>query len=218
MNHAETTKRSVDNDLYDRMADGWWRDGGFLNLLGTTVNPWRVPYFERILGDRLIEPHGTRVLDVGCGGGLLAEEITTMGYTVVGIDPSERSLDVARAHAAETGRHIDYLYGRGQHLPFDDETFDAVLCCDVLEHVEDWHAVIGEVARVLRPGGVFLYDTINRTFASWLRTIFIAQQCRWTRYAPPRTHVWRMFITPEELGASLDRHGLSPQPVVGTAA
>ena len=87
----------------------------------------------------------------------------------------------------------------------------------MLEHVADWDAVIGEIARVLRSGGVLFYDTINRTFASKLRSILIAQEWKWTRFAPPDTHVWEMFITPAELSASLERHGLKSGGMVGTA-
>src|SRR5438105_15848127 len=93
------TMRPIDNDIYDRLADTWWRENGFLNLLQTTLNPWRVPYFKRALAALKIDPHGSRALDVGCGGGLLTEEVAAMGFSVTGIDPSRRSLEIARAHA-----------------------------------------------------------------------------------------------------------------------
>ena len=209
--------RQIDNDLYDRLADTWWRENGFLNLLQTTLNPWRLPYFKRTLGRLEIGPHGARALDVGCGGGLLAEEVAAMGFAVTGIDPSSRSVEIARAHAARSGLRIDYGLGYGHDLPFENESFDVVLCCDVLEHVTEWDAVIREMARVLRRGGVLLYDTINRTFASRIRSIIIAQEWKWTCYAPPNTHVWKMFIKPGKIAASFERHGLRPQDIVGTA-
>ena len=208
----------TNNDIYDRLADTWWRSDGFLNLLQTAVNPWRLSYFRRILHDLPIDPRRSRALDVGCGGGLLAEEIAAMGFAVTGVDPSRRSLEIARTHAVQSGLQIDYQRGHGHQLAFEDESFDVVFCCDVLEHVRDWDAVIREISRVLRRNGVFCYDTINRTFSSKLRNIFIAQQWRWTRYAPAHLHVWEMFITPDELAASLTRHGLEPRGIVGTAA
>ena len=207
----------IDNGIYDRLADGWWHERGFLNLLQSTLNPWRVPYFTRALKAAGLDPHGSRALDVGCGGGLLAEEAAAMGFDVTGIDPSAASLDVARAHAAQTGLRIDYRQGTGDDLPFVAGTFDAVFCCDVLEHIADWDATIGEMARVLRSGGILLYDTINRTLASKIRSIKIAQDWKWTRYAPPNTHVWDMFITPDELLASFARHGLTSLGMSGTA-
>jgi len=209
--------RETDNDLYDRLADTWWRSDGFLNLLQTAVNPWRLSYFSRILDDLRIDPRGASALDVGCGGGLLAEEIAAMGFAVTGVAPSRRSLEIARAHAVQSGLKIDYRLGHAHQLAFDDESFDIVFCCDVLEHILDWDAAIREISRVLRHGGVFCYDTINRTFGSKLRNILIAQKWRWTRYAPAHLHVWEMFITPDELAASLNRHGLEPRGIAGTS-
>ncbi len=79
----------IDNDVYNRLADTWWDENGLLNILKAAVNPWRVPYFQRILAELRIDPKGKRALDVGCGGGLLAEEFASMGFAVTGIDPSE---------------------------------------------------------------------------------------------------------------------------------
>lgn len=176
-----------------------------------------MPYFKRIIAEQGLEPRNSRALDVGCGGGLLTEEIASMGFAVTGVDPSEKSLEVARDHAAKNRLVIDYRLGTGSDLPFEDGSFDAAFCCDVLEHITNWDAVIAEIARVLRSGGVLFFDTINRTFASKLRSIKIAQEWRWTRFAPRDTHVWEMFITPEELEASLTHHGLRSGPIVGTA-
>lgn len=208
---------TIDNDIYDRLADGWWHERGFLNLLQSTLNPWRVPYFVRALEAAGIDPRAAHALDVGCGGGLLTEEAAAMGFSVVAIDPSARSLEVAHAHASTNGLRIEYRLGRGDDLPFAPATFDAVFCCDVLEHIATWDTVVAEMARVLRPGGVLLYDTINRTLASRIRSIKIAQDWKWTRYAPPNTHVWEMFITPKELLASFGRHGLTSLGMTGTA-
>ena len=212
------TPSRIDNDLYDRLADTWWDESGSLHLLKALLNPWRVPYFRRLLRQRQLDPHGTRVLDVGCGGGLLAEEFAAMGFRVTGLDPSAPSLAVARVHATQSGLAIDYCLGSGDALPFAAEAFTLVACCDVLEHIPRWDAVIGEIARVLKPGGVFVYDTINRTLYSKLVVIKLAQEWALTRFLPPRLHVWEMFITPAELTRSLHRHGLRNQEVVGTKA
>jgi 2-polyprenyl-6-hydroxyphenyl methylase / 3-demethylubiquinone-9 3-methyltransferase len=97
-----------------------------------------------------------------------------MGFAVTGIDPSMRSIEIARAHAARNRLRIKYQVGYGHDLQFENASFDVAFCCDVLEHVADWDAVIREIARVLRSGAVLLYDTINRTFASKIRSIIIA--------------------------------------------
>ena len=206
----------IDNDVYDRLAHTWWDEHGLLNILKAAVNPWRVPYFQHILKELGIDPKGKRALDVGCGGGLLAEEFATMGFAVTGIDPSEQSLAIARAHATENRLQIDYRLGYGDALPFEKERFEVVYCCDVLEHIPNWDAVIGEIARVLKQHGVFFYDTINRTMFSKLVVIKLAQEWRLTRFFPPNVHVWEMFITPEELTTSLAQHGLRNQDLRGT--
>jgi 2-polyprenyl-6-hydroxyphenyl methylase / 3-demethylubiquinone-9 3-methyltransferase len=205
----------VDNDLYDRMSDTWWDDAGCLNILQSALNPVRVPFLERQLRTRFATLQGLRVLDVGCGGGLLAEELARLGCLVTGIDPSRRSLEAARAHARASGLDIDYVHGVAEALPADDGAFDAVLCCDVLEHVTDLGATIREAARVLRPRGLSLYDTINRTVRSKLLVIKIFQEWRPTAFMPPNLHDHAAFITPAELAALLRSSGLEPGSIVG---
>ena len=205
----------IDNAVFDLLADEWWEEEAFLHTLRSIVNPWRVPFFRRKLAELGVDPQGLRALDVGCGGGLLTEEFEAMGFAVTGIDPSIGSLAVAWDHAAARGLRIDYGAAVGERLPFRDGTFDVVYCCDVLEHVADWQAVVGESARVLRRGGAFLFETLNRTRKSRLIAIRAAQQWRCTRLFPPNFHRWEMFITPEELRHALARHGLLHLETVG---
>ncbi len=209
------TTGAIDNDLYDREPESWWSENGFLNLLQSATNPWRLPYFKRVLSELNLDPGRKRALEVGCGGGLLSEEIARMGYRVIGVDPSEKSLAVARRHAQENHLEIDYQHGIGEHLPFDPHSFDIALCCDVLEHVKNWEAVISEVSRVLAPGGVFFYNTVNRTATSYKNAIRMMQEMWLTRFAPPRMHVWEMFITPDELMGALEKYGLDHKEIVG---
>jgi 2-polyprenyl-6-hydroxyphenyl methylase / 3-demethylubiquinone-9 3-methyltransferase len=208
--------RRIDNDVYDRLADEWWADDSLLAMLRTFVNPGRVPYYERVLLDRLgLDPVRTPLLDIGCGGGLIAEEFARMGFGVSGLDRSPGSIATAREHAREQGYAIDYTVGGAETLPYADGSFGVVACCDVIEHVVDVDRVLAEAARVLRPGGVFLYDTPNRTWISKLTTIKIAQD--WTPVAcfPRDLHVWSMYLKPRELSAALGRHGLVNADVRG---
>jgi 2-polyprenyl-6-hydroxyphenyl methylase/3-demethylubiquinone-9 3-methyltransferase len=205
----------VDNDLYTRLSDTWWDDAGFLNIMQSALNPVRVPFLARQLRASFPSLEGLRVLDVGCGGGLLAEPLAGLGCRVTGVDPSRGSLEVARAHARASDLDIRYVQGVAEALPAADDTFDAVVCCDVLEHVTDLGATIREAARVLRPGGVYLYDTINRTMRSKLLVIKIFQEWPWTAFMPPHVHDHAMFMKPVELAARLRASGLEPGPIVG---
>lgn len=208
----------VDNDLYDRLSHTWWDEDGFLNLLKSGLNPARFGYMVRVLAaEGTVEPSGVRVLDVGCGGGLLAEEFAARGYAVTGVDPSAASLAAAREHATENGLLIDYRQASGEDLPFGDATFQVVYCCDVLEHVDDVDRTIREIARVLEPGGVFLYDTINRTWQSKLTMIKLAQEWPATAWAEQGLHNFDLFIRPGELEAKLAATGLEVRDRVGFA-
>ncbi|HSS75663.1 MAG TPA: bifunctional 2-polyprenyl-6-hydroxyphenol methylase/3-demethylubiquinol 3-O-methyltransferase UbiG [Thermoanaerobaculia bacterium] len=205
----------VDNHLYDTMASSWWDEGGCLHVL-RGLNPARLVYMRRVMVDELgIDPHGRKTLDVGCGGGILAEEFARLGCDVTGIDPSERSIEVAQAHARQENLVIDYRTGSGEALPFPDASFDLAYCCDVLEHVNDVGCVVAEIARVLKPGGIFFYDTINRTFQSKLVMIKLFQDWSWTSFMPPNLHDWRKFIKPEELIAILAANSLQNQGLTG---
>ena len=206
---------AVDNEIYNRPGDIWWDEHQPLTTIRTAINPARIDYFSRVLGQLGVDPTGKRVLDIGCGGGLFAEEWARMGADVIGVDPSAPSLDTARRHAATSGLHVDYRQGTGEHLPVDDASIDIACCVDVLEHVDDLDAVIRETARVLRPGGVYLYDTINRTGLSRFVMIKLFQEWKFTAWMPPNLHAWEKFITPDELRTVLGRHGLDNREVVG---
>jgi 2-polyprenyl-6-hydroxyphenyl methylase / 3-demethylubiquinone-9 3-methyltransferase len=207
----------VDNQLYDRLAGTWWDEDENMALLRTGMNPARFGYMRRILTQQLGDLKGKSCLDVGCGGGLLAEEFARIGCRVTGVDPSELSLETARAHAEHERLEIEYLNAPGEALPFDEGSFDFVYCGDVLEHVASVDRAVGEAARVLKRGGPYLYDTINRTLRSRLVFIGLMQEWDATRCMEPDLHDWGMFIKPRELEEMLRRHGLEPRETVGLA-
>jgi len=208
----------INNDIYQTYGHDWWsEDAAFdISSLRYCMNPVRYGYFKRRL--RELNLPGRTVLDVGCGGGFLAEEFAKDGFAVTGIDPASRSIDAARKHAADNNLEIDYRVGKGEALPFPDGSFDIVACCDVLEHVEDLSLVIGEVSRTLKAGGIFCYDTVNRTWLSKVALIKISQDWDFTSWSEPNVHVWEKFIRPPELIAVMDRFGLANQELRGISS
>ncbi|MFW2242835.1 bifunctional 2-polyprenyl-6-hydroxyphenol methylase/3-demethylubiquinol 3-O-methyltransferase UbiG [Rhodococcus opacus] len=206
----------IDNDVYNRVGESWWEEDNPLNLLHGSLTPGRFAYFRKVLGETVgRDHHGLRALDVGSGGGFLAEEFTRIGFRVTGIDPSPVSVDTARRHAAGSALDIEYRIGSGEQLPVPDAAFDVIYCCDVLEHVSDLDGVIAETSRALKPGGLYLFDTINRTFASKLVAIKIMQEWRMTRMFDTPIHDWSMCIRPAELEPLMARHGLRLGEIVG---
>src|SRR5512133_3624477 len=159
---------TINNEIYIKLGSNWWDETeGVFATIRFFINPVRFDYFSRVLQHKRDSGQVfSTVLDIGCGGGFLSEEFAGAGYAVTGVDPAAESIEAARKHAAANELPIDYETASGEDLPFPDGRFDIVLCCDVLEHVNDVGRVIAEIARVLKPGGIFFYDTINRTFAS----------------------------------------------------
>jgi 2-polyprenyl-6-hydroxyphenyl methylase / 3-demethylubiquinone-9 3-methyltransferase len=212
-----SSEQKVNNEIYRSLGHTWWDDDvGEFSTLRFWINPVRFGYFQRVLGHHeALERGQRRLLDVGCGGGLLAEEFARAGFEVAGIDPAPETIVTARAHAATSGLRIDYQTGSGEQLPFADASFELVACCDVLEHVDDVDRVISEIARVMKPGGLFLYDTVNRTFISKIAMIKVMQEWRSTAFAAPNSHVWERFIKPDELFSLFRRHGLEQREARG---
>lgn len=190
-------------EIYDAAATAWWSDE--LRWVRTLKNlvPARLKFF-----DRHFDWAGKRVLDLGCAGGFMAEAMAQRGAQVTGIDPAKEAIAAARSHAAQSGLDIRYDTGMGEALPYDDAAFDAVVCVDVLEHVSDLEQVLQGVARVLKPGGLFFYDTINRNVVARLATITVAEDL--LGLLPKGTHDPAMYIKPGELEDGLRQAGLTP--------
>ena len=207
----------LDNDVYDRIGETWWEEDNPLAFLHGSMTTGRMQYFRAVLTRLGCLPTDERhptALDVGSGGGFLAEEFCRLGFTVTGVDPSQVSVSSAAAHAARTGLDIDYRIGTGERLPVDDASMDVAYCSDVLEHVQDVEQVLAETARALKPGGIYLFDTLNRTLLSKVLTK-ASQQWRLTRVVDFTLHDWTAFLRPDELAEHLLRHGLTMQETVG---
>ena len=211
----------IDNEYYEGMDELWWDPEGPAAILHAINRP-RVGFYLEQLGD----VHGRRILDAGCGGGLVARELAAAGAEVVGVDRSLGSLGVARRATGRRGpgnpegvpRSVGSFHpaqGRLERLPFADAGFDAVVAADVLEHLPDLPAAVAELARVLVPGGSFLFDTVNRTPWSWFTAVFGLEQV--LHMVPRGTHDWRLFIRPAELDRLLTGAGLAKVEITGLA-
>ncbi|WP_243144834.1 bifunctional 2-polyprenyl-6-hydroxyphenol methylase/3-demethylubiquinol 3-O-methyltransferase UbiG [Litoreibacter roseus] len=194
--------------IYDDVAADWWSDD--IRWVRTLKNmvPARLKYFEKT-----VSWADKDILDVGCAGGFVAEELSKRGGRVIGIDPAADAIEAAKQHAAQNALEISYDVGIGEELPYENNSFDHVVCVDVLEHVQSVPQVLAEIARVLRPDGYFLFDTINRNPIARFATITIAEDV--LGLLPKGTHDPAMFIKPDELRGKLVAAGFSPDPFKG---
>ncbi|MEO1388421.1 MAG: bifunctional 2-polyprenyl-6-hydroxyphenol methylase/3-demethylubiquinol 3-O-methyltransferase UbiG [Cyanobacteria bacterium J06634_6] len=193
---------------YDEWAHQWWQQSATVAPLNR-LNPLRFQFFDRYISDW----RSLRVLDVGCGGGFTCEFLARRGAKVTGIDQSMACIKAASNHAIETGLTIDYQQSQAEQLPFDDALFDVVICVDVLEHVESPSQTLAEISRVLKPGGQFCFDTINRTWRSKLVMIWLLENT--LRQIPQGVHDWHKFVTPAELTEMLEKQNMSVQQITG---
>ena len=203
------------------MAEAWWDPHGKFRPLHR-FNPVRLAYIRdrlcaRFGRDPLAERplQGLKVLDVGCGGGLLSEPLARLGAEVTGLDAAERNIRVAALHAEESGLKIDYRHLSVEELAAGAARFDAVLNMEVVEHVADVGAFLEASARLVRPGGVMVLATLNRTPKAFLMAIVGAEYL--LRWLPRGTHDWRRFLRPSELAAALRPAGLTIEEVTGVA-
>lgn len=199
---------------FEAMAAEWWDTKGKFRPLHL-MNPCRLDYITTQIaaefGRDLQSPSpfaGLRLLDIGCGGGLLSEPMARLGATVVGADAAPRNIPVAQIHAQQSGLEIDYRHTSAEALADAGEQFDVVLNMEVIEHVADPAAYLTACQRLLKPGGLMICSTLNRNPKSWLMAIVGAEQIM--RWLPKGTHDWNKFITPDELQALIEQAGLIP--------
>ncbi len=209
--------RSVDVDeiaKFEAMAAEWWDPSGKFKPLHM-LQPCRLDYvIAQIAAEFDRDPKtdapfaGLRLLDIGCGGGLLCEPMARLGAEVVGADAAARNIPVAQVHARQSGLAIDYRHATAEELVEAGESFDVVLNMEVVEHVADPQAYLTDCRRLLRPGGLMVCSTLNRNPKSYVMAIIGAEHVM--RWLPKGTHDWRKFITPDELFEMLRAAGLDP--------
>ncbi len=212
-------------EKFNRLASDWWDPKGRMKPLHK-FNPVRLSYLRDTIiahfdrDPKAMQPFsGLSVLDIGCGGGLLSEPLARLGFAVTGIDPAANNVDVAKVHAARTGVAVTYRGVMAETLVDEGETFDVVLAMEVVEHVPSVPDFIATAARLVKPGGLFIAATINRTKRSFALAIVGAEYV--LRWLPVGTHDWNKFVTPDELEEAIvagnlevfDRQGVVFNPL-----
>ncbi|TCK99900.1 3-demethylubiquinone-9 3-methyltransferase [Shimia isoporae] len=214
MQASQSTVDPAEVAKFEAMAAEWWDPKGKFKPLHM-LNPCRLDYittqiaaeFNRDLSIK--KPFaGLRLLDIGCGGGLLSEPMARLGATVIGADAASGNIPVAKVHAEQSGLDIDYRHTTAEAMAEDGEQFDVVLNMEVVEHVADPLSFLTVCQQLLKPGGLHLCSTINRNPKSFAMAIVGAEFVM--RWLPKGTHEWNKFITPDELFELLERAGLIP--------
>src|SRR5580704_4634453 len=215
MDREQKSASTIDEDevaRFGRLARQWWDARGPMAALHK-LNPVRLGYirnhaaahFDRDPA-RLDSLAGLRILDIGCGGEILSEPLARLGAVVVGADPSDSNIAVARAHAAQSGVSVDYRCTTAEALAEADERFDIVLAMEVVEHVADVGLFVELAASMVKPDGLLFAATLNRTMKSFALAIVGAEYI--LRWLPRGTHQWDKFITPGELEIAIEESGL----------
>lgn len=213
---AETARTTIDDkevERFSRIAAEWWNPQGKFRPLHK-FNPTRLTYIKEkicLAFDRdplAAEPlKGIRILDIGCGGGLLCEPLARLGADIVGADASETNIEVAKIHAAESDVKIDYRATTAEALCEAGEKFDVVLNMEVVEHVADVGLFMAASSNMVKAGGLMFVATINRTWKAWGLVIIGAEHI--LRWLPKGTHTYEKFLRPDELKKELGTNGLA---------
>jgi 2-polyprenyl-6-hydroxyphenyl methylase/3-demethylubiquinone-9 3-methyltransferase len=219
-----TPASSIDPDevaRFSALAAEWWDPKGKFGVLHK-FNPVRLGYIhEKLcahfgLDEKLAHPFkGLRILDIGCGGGLICEPMARLGATIVGVDASQKNINTASVHAQEQGLTIDYRATTAEALRADGETFDVVLNMEVVEHVADVDSFVADCAAMVKPGGLMVIATINRTAKAFFMAIIGAE--RLLRWLPVGTHQYEKLVKPEELASALAPTGMAIIDKAGVA-
>ena len=214
MQASQTSVDPAEIAKFQAMATEWWDPNGKFKPLHM-LNPCRLDYITQQIAeefDRDLASEapflGLRILDIGCGGGLLCEPMARLGATVVGVDAAERNIPVATTHAEQSGLTITYRHDTAEALVDEGAEFDVVLNMEVVEHVEGPLEYLTACQRLLRSGGIMICSTINRNAKSFAMAIVGAEYIM--RWLPKGTHDWSKFITPDELFTLIENAGLDP--------
>ncbi|MBV9331367.1 MAG: bifunctional 2-polyprenyl-6-hydroxyphenol methylase/3-demethylubiquinol 3-O-methyltransferase UbiG [Alphaproteobacteria bacterium] len=206
---------------FSRIAGEWWDPQGKFAALHR-FNPVRLAFIRSFCARHFTRDENQvrcfedlTLLDLGCGGGLLSEPMARLGFSVMGADPSERNVEVARTHARLSGLQIDYRPTDAETLAVEQKRFDVVLCMETVEHVADLRAFLRTTARLVRPGGLMFVATLNKTLKSFALGKVAAEYL--LGWIPVGTHDWARFVEPSSLKRMLEESGLNPLHTQGVS-
>jgi len=213
-----TTVDKIEIEKFSKMAEDWWNPNGKFKPLHQ-LNPARIEFIK----DKLIshfnlnsnneKPLGSlKILDIGCGGGLLCEPLNRLGATVTGIDPSSKNISVAKLHSKEMNLNINYIHCSPEHLKFKNE-FDVILNMEVVEHVSNVNLFIENCSKIINKNGIMFVSTINKNLKSYVFAILGAEYI--LRWLPIGTHDWEKFLTPQSLEIIANKNNFKPDELIG---
>ena len=215
MKNITVNKKEIDK--FSKLASEWWDPNGKFKPLHR-FNPVRLNYIKKSILDKLKKKSSgkslknIKVLDIGCGGGLLCEPLSKLGAKVIGIDASERNIKIAKTHAKKSKLKINYYCASPENF-ISKEKFDVVLNMEIVEHVEDVNLFLKESSKFLKKNGIMFIATLNKTLKSYIFAILGAEYI--LRWLPIGTHDWNMFISPDKLVKICEKNSLSLDEILG---
>ena len=214
-----TTVDKTEIEKFSRLAKDWWNPKGKFRPLHL-FNPARISFIkDKLISHFTLNPNSEKpleklkILDIGCGGGLLCEPLNRLGATITGIDASNNNIEVAKLHSKEMNLNIEYIHAAPENLDLKSNTYDAVLCMEVVEHLKDVNLFIENCSKLIKKNGIMFIATINKNLKSYIFAILGAEYV--LRWLPIGTHDWDKFLTPQDLETITSKNNFMVDEIVG---
>ena len=214
-----TTVDKIEIEKFSKLAKDWWNPNGKFKPLHL-FNPARISFIkDKLISHFTLNPNSEKpleklkILDIGCGGGLLCEPLNRLGATITGIDASNNNIEVAKLHSKEMNLNIEYIHAAPENLDLKSNTYDAVLCMEVVEHLKDVNLFIENCSKLIKKNGIMFIATINKNLKSYIFAILGAEYV--LRWLPIDTHNWDKFLTPQDLEIITSKNNFMADEIVG---
>ena len=214
-----TTVDKTEIEKFSKLAKDWWNPKGKFRPLHL-FNPARISFIkDKLISHFTLNPNSEKpleklkILDIGCGGGLLCEPLNRLGATITGIDASNNNIEVAKLHSKEMNLNIEYIHAAPENLDLKSNTYDAVLCMEVVEHLKDVNLFIENCSKLIKKNGIMFVATINKNLKSYIFAILGAEYV--LRWLPIGTHNWDKFLTPQDLEIITSKNNFMADEIVG---